>query len=231
MALLVGLGALALAPTAARADDLAEAGADEDGPAEPGRVVPSDDAPPPSTIRGHHKGQLGLALSLATGYRFMATWDNQRYCGDRATANNGGGNAAYCFSRTPFSLDVTLSYGVSTSIELMLDVRLGLERDFGSSATAEGPRLRHYAPGVRFFLGGRDQLLFYSTAQLAIDTTAYTDGGADLGTDVRLRNANGLQVDFHDAYGAYVYFGEELAFRRWLEIGLEAGAGIQGRYP
>ena len=53
----------------------------------------------------------------------------------------------------------------------------------------------------------------------------------DLGVDVRFRNANGLQVDFHDAFGCYAYFGEQLAFRRWIEVGLEAGVGLQGRYP
>ena len=112
------------------------------------------------------------------------------------------------------------------------DIRFGVERDFGGSATAVGPRLRHYAPGLKFFLGGDDQVHYFSTAQLAIDTTGYQDGrGAAVGTDVRVRNANGIQVDFHDAYGVYAYFAEELAFSRWLEAGIEGGVGLQGRYP
>lgn len=227
----VGLAlGLAVATPVAHADD---GGAGEPaGGDEPGLLVPSEDSAPVSPPpRGHHKGQFGLALSVATGYRFIATWDQERYCGERATANNGGGNAAYCFSRTPFAVDVTVSYGVAEAVELMVDLRFGLERDFGASASSEGPRLRHYAPGVRFFLGGRDRLAYSSSIQLAIDTTGYTDATGELGTDVRLRNANALQLDFHDAYGAFVYFGEELAFRRWFEVGLEAGAGIQGRYP
>ena len=34
--------------------------------------------------------------------------------------------------------------------------------------------------------------------------------------DVSIRNANGLLLDFHDAYGAYVFFAEDVAFRRWI---------------
>ena len=219
----VVLAGLAVAIPVARAD----------GGDEPGRIPPGGDpAAAPSGPRGQHQGQVGVGLSLVTGYRFITTWDSEHYCGDRASPADGGGNAAYCFSRTPAALDVSLSYGLTTSIELMLDIRLGLERDFGSTAGAAGPRLRHYAPGVRFFLAGRGQVNYFSTAQLAIDATGYTDpGGDDLGLDVRLRNANGLQIDFHDAYGVYVYFAEEVAFRRWLELGIEGGVGLQGRYP
>ena len=194
----------------------------------------ADDGDPPREVapRGDHKGQFGLGLSLTTGYRLIKTWDNSRYCGERGGSGSGGGNAVYCVGRTPLALDVALSYGLTRSIEVLLDIRFGVERDFGSSATADGPRLRHYAPGLKFFLGGEGQVHYFSTAQLAIDTTGYQDvGGAAVGTDVRVRNANGLQIDFHDAYGVYAYFAEELAFSRWLEAGVEGGAGIQGRYP
>ncbi|HVV82000.1 MAG TPA: hypothetical protein VHE35_02930 [Kofleriaceae bacterium] len=189
------------------------------------------DAPMAAPERQDHKGQFGLGLSLVTGYRFIKTWDNSRYCGERAAESNGSGNSSYCVGHVPVSLDVSLSYGFTRGVEVLLDLRFGLERDFGSSPTADGPRLRAYAPGVKFWLS-HGAVNYFSTAQLAIDTTGYTDGGGgDLGADVRLRNANGLQVDFHDSYGVYAYFGEELAFRRWLEGGLELGAGIQGRYP
>lgn len=209
-AMLVGL--TVGATPAARADDPpAEAGA---GPA-----------------RTDHHGQFGLALALATGSRFIKTWDSGGWCGERASAGNGGGNATYCTARAPAALDVSLSYGVSRGVDLLLDIRFGLERDFGPDPAAEGPRLRHYAPGARFWLT-RGTVRFFATAQLALDTTGYRDAaGADLPVDVRLRNANGLQVDFHDAYGVYAYFGEQLAFRRWVEGELELGAGVQARYP
>jgi hypothetical protein len=211
------LGTSLAALPAARADD-------GDGAGEP--VAGEADR-----RRGHHQGQLGLALAFSTGYRFIKTWDSERYCGERAGAGDGGGNALYCFDRTPAALDVSLSYGVTRGLEVMLDLRLGVERDFGGTAVTDGPRLRHYAPGVKFWLS-RGAVNYFATAQLAIDATGYTDaGGDDLGADLRLRNANGLQVDFHDAYGVFAYFGEQVAFKRWLEVGIEAGVGIQGRYP
>ena len=225
-AVVVLVALAAVAPAAAWAGD-----GDAD---QPGLIPTSGDPAPPGREARHHQGQFGLGLSLVTGYRFMTTWDADDYCGDRATAGDGGGNAAYCFSRTPFAFDLALSYGVARGVELMLDIRLGIERDFGTSASASGsgPRLRHYAPGIKFWLTSRGQTNYFSTAQLAIDATGYQDaGGQDRGADIRLRNANGLQVDFHPAYGIYVYFAEEVAFRRWLEIGLEGGVGVQGRYP
>ncbi len=207
---------------------------DEPGDAEP-RLIgdpATAAAPPAGGLRGHHQGQFGLGLSLVSGARFITTYDSDRFCGERATVGDGGGNAAYCFGRIPMALDASLSYGLSPAIELMLDVRIGLERDFGTTAATTGPRLRHYAPGVRFFLGGKGQVNFFSTAQLAIDATDYQDlSGDSLGAEIKLRNANGMQVDFHDAYGVYLYFAEEVAFRRWLEVGVEFGAGIQARYP
>ena len=226
------LAAAMLVVSTVTAIPAARAGGDDDGAGDddPAAAGPDASADAPGR-RGHHRGQVGLALSFATGYRFIKTWDSDRFCGDRASASDGGGNAAYCFDRTPFVVDLSLSYGVTKGIELMLDLRLGVERDFGSTSVGDGPRPRHVAPGVKFWLT-RGVVNYFSTAQLAIDTTGYTDGGGDdLGADVRLRNANGLQVDFHDAYGVYAYFGEQVAFRRWLEVGLEAGAGIQGRYP
>ena len=179
-----------------------------------------------------HKGQFGLALSVATGGRVIKTYDGE-YCGDRDGNGNGTGNAAICVSRMPFVFDLTASYGVTSKIELLFEMRLGVERDFGGSIGAsDGPRLRHYAPGVKFYFADRGLLKFFSTAQIAIDATGYTDpAGGELATDFAVRNANGLQLDFHDAYGAYAYFAEELSFRRWISVGAEVGVGFQGRYP
>lgn len=179
---------------------------------------------------GHYK-QFGLSAQIVSGSRFIKTWDPADYCGDRGESSTG--NAVYCFSRVPVTLDLTATYGVRPHIELMLEIRFGLERDFGSTSTSgAGPRLRHYSPGVRFFFNDKGLLKFFSTAQIALDTTGYEDASNESrGVDYALRNANGIFLDFHDAYGAYVFFGEELEFKRWLEAGLEIGFGIQGRYP
>ena len=38
-------------------------------------------------------------------------------------------------------------------------------------------------------------------------------------------------IDLGDRYGAYAYIGETMTVMRWFRIELEAGVGIQGRYP
>lgn len=196
-------------------------------------VAAADEPGPAATAEVRsHKGQFGLALSVATGGRVIKPYDGE-YCGERDGNGNGTGNAAVCITRMPVVFDLSMTYGVTPRIELLFDLRLGVERDFGGSASvSDGPRLRHYAPGVRFYFGDRGLMKFYSTAQIAIDATGYTDpAGGELDTDFAVRNANGLMLDFHEAYGAYVYFAEEASFRRWIGLNVEFGVGFQGRYP
>ena len=193
-----------------------------------------DPAPPTpvGSLRAGHHHQFGLSAQIVSGSRFIKTWDPADYCGDRGESSTG--NAVYCFSRVPVTLDLTATYGVRPHVELMFEMRFGLERDFGSTSATDGdgPRLCHYSPGVRFFFNDKGLMKFFSTAQIALDATGYEDAsGESRGMDFALRNANGIFLDFHDAYGAYVFFGEELEFKRWLEAGLELGFGIQGRYP
>jgi hypothetical protein len=228
---LQGLAVLVLlAPVSAWADDTdgSRTAAPEAAPELPS----SSSAPEIGTKREGHYHQLGLSAQIVTGSRFIKTWDPADYCGSRGESSTG--NAVYCFSRVPVSLDLTVSYGVRPRIELMLEMRFGLERDFGSTSTSggDGPRLRHYSPGARFYFNEMGIMKFFSTAQVSLDATGYEDGAGDSrGMDFALRNANGIFLDFHDAYSAYAFFGEELAFKRWLEAGLEVGFGIQGRYP
>lgn len=204
--------------------------AEDDG--EPKLFTSEPEVAPLAESKASHKGQFGLALSLVTGGRFIKTYDDE-YCGDRDTNGTTSGNATYCLNRVPVSVDLAASYGLTAHIELLFELRLGLERDFaGTASSSDGPRLRHYAPGVKFYFSDRGLVKFFSTAQVAIDSTGYTDPmGDDLGADFTIRNANGLQLDFHDAYGAYAFFAEEVAFRRWISVGIEFGVGFQGRYP
>ena len=182
--------------------------------------------------RGATPLRRAAMVSLLTGGRFIKTYD-QEYCGDRDNNGNTTGNSTVCLGRIPFAFDLSVSYGMTARIELMFDMRLGVERDFGGSVTdSDGPRLRHYAPGVKFYFSDSGVVKFFSTAQLAIDDTGYTSPtGDELGTDVSIRNANGLHLDFHEAYGAFAFFAEDVAFRRWISVGVEFGVGFQGRYP
>jgi hypothetical protein len=239
LALVMALPAL---PATARAGDggLAPVTDDDDGPGNDGERTTAPETPevpsttgaqPIGSTRAGHKGQIGFSAQFVSGSRFIKTWDAADYCGDRGESSTG--NATYCFSRVPVTLDLTVTYGLLPRLELMFEMRFGLERDFGATANSgNGPRLRHYSPGARFFFNDTGVMKFFSTAQVAFDATGYEDAsGEGRGMDVALRNANGIFLDFHDAYGAYAFFAEELAFKRWLEAGLEFGVGIQGRYP
>jgi hypothetical protein len=163
----------------------------------------------------------------------MGPYDRTVYCGDTDPATSTG-NAAVCTGRAPLALDLELGYGVARRIDLVLELRLGLESDFGAtSLTAEdGPRMFHLSPGARFFFSDSAKTKLFTTAQAVFDFSGYEDlAGGTRGTDVGLRNLSGLWFDLARAYGIYVYIGETITFSRWLKFEGEAGVGIQGRYP
>src|SRR5213075_3036477 len=82
----------------------------------------------------YHKGQFGLSARLGLGIRGIATYDDADYCG--AIDKEDGGFASVCTGRTPMALDLEAAYGVAKSVELTLEMRLGLERDFGLDTSA-----------------------------------------------------------------------------------------------
>ncbi|HEY8145569.1 MAG TPA: hypothetical protein VIG06_22970 [Kofleriaceae bacterium] len=173
-----------------------------------------------------HKGQVVLHLQGVLGYRSIVTYDEE-YCGD-LKKDDGGGNSATCYGRSPFSLDVGLGYGVLDILEVFLEMRFGLERDIGATPNMDGPRTVALAPGVKAYLGRIGEMAFFSTVQLPIDFTSFDQVDKN---DFGIRNVNGLQLDLHRTFGVYVMFGEEVSWRRWLRFEIEAGLGVQARFP
>jgi hypothetical protein len=194
----------------------------------PARTVAPVRVEPRST---DHYRQFGLSARVALGLRGIATYDDTDYCGKRS-ADTSSGFAAVCIGRAPISLDLEASYGFGRGKEVLLELRVGLERDFGSVPGTDGPRVHFIAPGARLFFSEAKTSKLFTQVQLVIDFTSYKDPGAQgRGTDFGFRNLNGLWFDLHHAYGFYVFVGETLTFKRWLSGTLEAGIGIQGRYP
>lgn len=173
-----------------------------------------------------HKNQFGLHLQGVLGYRAIVTYDEE-YCGD-LKQDDGGGNSAACYGRSPFGLDIGLAYGVLDALEVLLEMRVGLERDIGPAPNMDGPRMFALAPGVKAYLGRIGEMAFFSTLQLPIDFTSFDQVDKN---DFGIRNVNGLQLDLHRTFGVYVMFGEEVSWRRWLRFELEAGLGAQARFP
>jgi hypothetical protein len=202
-------------PGSARADD----------------VAPSPTMARPEPVSTDHRHQFGLSARVAFGLRGVATYDDVDYCGTRSS-DTGSGFAAVCIGRAPISLDLEASYGIARKRELILELRLGLERDYGAVPGVDGPRTHFIAPGVRLFFSEAKTSKLFTQVQLVVDWTNYKDGsGQYRGTDYGFRNLNGLWFDLHHAYGFYIFVGETLTFSRWLMGDLEAGIGIQGRYP
>jgi len=232
----IAIAAIATAGLAAPASagpgdrEVAAAEPEDDAPSEP-RLIPAAPAPrePEPREWTGHRHQLGVGLQVGAGLRGIKPYDDL-YCGERGT--DGAADAPVCVGRQPLGVDIQLTWGASAGVELLVEGRLGLERDFGAAAGDLGPRPLRLAPGARFFFAESGRTSFFSTLQAVVDFTDYRDpSGASRGTDVGARNVNGLLLDLDPAYGLYVFLGETAAFRRWIAAELELGLGIQGRYP
>jgi hypothetical protein len=185
-------------------------------------VAAADDSEPPVTF---HKGQFGVSARMSLGARAIVTYDNNVYCG-KTDPQAEYGFASVCTGRTPLALDLEFSYGVKTTIELLLELRLGIESDFGTAPGPSGPRPFFLAPGARFFFSEAARAKFFVQPEVVLDFAGYSQGN-----DFGLRGIEGLWIDLHRAYGLYFYVGETLGFSRWLSASFEAGVGFQGRYP
>lgn len=217
--------AMSIGGRAAMAQEAASPGDEEnpnaEKPAGPQDDEADEDADEPAFS---HKGQVGLHFQGVMGYRSIVTYDEE-FCGD---LKDGGGNRTTCYGRSPFGFDVGLGYGVLSMLEVMLEMRLGVEHDIGTRPNMDGPRMFALAPGVKAYLGRIGEMAFFSTLQLPIDFTSFDQVDKN---DFGVRNVNGLQLDLHRTFGIYVLFGEEVSWRRWLRFEIEAGLGLQARFP
>ena len=177
----------------------------------------------PQPIATSHKGQFGVHAQMGLGYRVLFPY-HEEFCGIAGKS--------VCSGRAPFFVELGLSYGVSDSIELLADVRLGTERDFAEGAE-QGPRALVVAPGIKVYIDNDGGTKFFSTLQLAIDFTdfAATTSGLEDATDFGVRNVNGVLFDISKQLGFYFHFGETIGFARWLRFEIDGGLGIQGRFP
>jgi hypothetical protein len=200
----------------------------DDG-AEPKLIAPSAKAAPEVLS---HEGTFGLSARIALGLRAIATYDEANYCGSSDSSVTTG-NAPVCVSRAPFSLDFELAYGLAKKADVLLELRLGIEQDFGSTAAQNnGPHAVFVSPGVRFWFNEANASSLFATAQAVFDFTGYQDAaGKGRGADLGVRNLNGYWLDLTKSYGVYAFAGETATFARWIRLELEAGIGFQGRYP
>jgi hypothetical protein len=173
-------------------------------------------------VKLEHTGQVGLALMPGIGYRVIARYNDEQFCLDDSQDDSKW----VCTNDVPFFMDLSLSYGVTSRVDLLAEVRLGIGKD---EAAGVGRQLAFF-PGVRFWLDRDVRLKFYTTIQAVIDRTKQSqDKVRDV--DWGLRNANGLMYDAIRNLGFYVQVGETLAVVRWFRIEIDAGLGLQVRFP
>jgi hypothetical protein len=173
-----------------------------------------------------HKGKFGLSGRLSLGVRGIIPYDDGVFCGDMSSEGTNG-YASACTGRTPMALDLELSYGVKPTIELVLELRIGLETDIPTTPGADdAARPFHIAPGARFFFSDTAKMKLFVQPELVLDFANYATGN-----DFGVRGIEGLWIDLHRSYGVYVFVAETLGFSRWLSAAFEGGVGFQGRYP
>jgi hypothetical protein len=174
-----------------------------------------------------HRHQVGVHAQLGGGYRVLAMYE-----GDQDVGFCGQAGKNVCTGTSPVFLEVGLSFGVSRSVELLADFRLGLQEDFRPGGSgADAPRAIAFQPGLKIYIDDEGSLKFFSTLQLTFDFTDFSANGIDEGTDFGVRNVNGLQVDLHKTFGFYLVAGPTIGFVRWLRFEVDGGVGIQARFP
>jgi hypothetical protein len=246
----------AVAPNSARAEDSESgasapaapaAGQDGAGPAtEEAPATATDEAKPkpkrrakpvqastkgaeaPSFFGGpaesNHKYQTGLSIMPGSGYRLIVPYKDGQNCGD----SSGLQSKRVCAHSVPFFLDFQLSFGVASRVDIIADIRFGLQSD----PAVPGNHQFALAPGLRFWLDQDVALKFYTTLQFMYDYTDYSNTLAGISSsDYGVRNANGLMFDPIRNVGFYVQFGETIGFARWFRIDLDVGLGAQIRFP
>jgi hypothetical protein len=222
---------LAVALVAAFAGSAFASSAYADGEGSGGAALPAPPTlataqpKPDDPLALNHGGQIGVTARVATGMRFISTYDAGTVCdtaGDRA-----------CFAREPVTLELELAYGIDKHIDLLAEFALGLESDFASTAQPTGgPHIVRLSPGFRFFFAQDHHTRAFATVQAVFDFSDYKNSaGASLGNDFGVRNVNAYMYDFNRSFGAYLFAGETLMFDRWFDLELEAGLGVQLRYP
>jgi len=168
-----------------------------------------------------HDMQFGLAVMPGEGYRVMIPYTHDiTDCGDHAQM---GGHV--CSSRAPMFLDLQPSFGIEQSWDILVDLRLGLEKDFNTF------RPFFVMPGFRYWLESETHVKFFTTVQFMYDGTNQQPTTKHKRADFGVRNSNGLMLEVMRNLGVYFQFGETLGFVRWFSMTVDGGIGVQARMP
>lgn len=175
-------------------------------------------------ITYRHGHQFGVSAEFGVGYRSIFRYHDADFCGK---ADSGA-----CPGVAPPWVELDLSYAATDHFEVLMGLRIALIDDFTPATwTGDAPHQFAFLPGIRYYIDDRGSLKFFSSFQLVIDRTDYSADGVSAETDIGVRTTLGLMVDLHRTFGLYATLGGELGFVRWLSFQLDAGIGLQVRFP
>jgi hypothetical protein len=214
-----GISVVALLLSMGRALAAPPAEPPETGPAAPEAASAPRELPRLKRPSLTHDMQFGVALLPGTGYRVIFPYQENVAC---ERPEDFTMLRRVCTARLPFFLDVQISFGFARAWDLLVDLRFGIEKDFGV--------VRQFAvsPGFRYWVDPELHTKFFATIQAAIDTTNQSQGAK---VDFGVRNANGFMYEVMRNFGVYLQLGETLGFRRWLRFEIDGGVGVQARFP
>lgn len=170
-----------------------------------------------------HRLQAGVGVTVGSGYRVQFKYSEAGSCGQNDEQTQKPRNS--CSDRLPTWLDLKIFFGVSHAVELIVEQRFSLEKNFTTNTQFM------LMPGIRVYAeGARKEFKFFVQLQGIFD---YSNPGAFSGTrfDYGFHEANGFQWDFLKWMGAYFQISESFLFARSFTFQIEAGLGVEGRFP
>jgi len=205
-----------------------EAEAAAEGDEEP---MPQPTAPIVRDPVFHHTHQFGLSIMPGIGYRIIVPYGDPDK--DGISCNDGSSTAStgkrVCTSRVPFFVEVQASFGITQRLDIITDLRFGVEADKPGGKPGPGDTFA-LAPGLRFWLDDDVNFKFFTTVQAVYDNTDQNQPKVS-NTDFGFRNANGMMYDPIRNIGFYFQFAETMGFKRWFRMELDVGFGVQVRVP
>jgi hypothetical protein len=201
----------AKAPPAEAKAPPAEAKAPADEPSKPPEKAPPAEESTPLD----HKYQFGLGVRSGTGYRVIMPYHEE---------NCGEVDKSVCGGRQPFWIELSPSFGITRSLELLVDVRLVLEQDISLS------RGFFISPGIKYYTDPEDLFKFFFTGQVVFESQKQTNVPSLKTFDIGVRSALGIQFDVLRYLGLYLQGGIIVGFNRWLTFVVDAAVGLQVRY-
>ncbi len=185
--------------------------------ASPPSAEPNAPAPAPAAPKQdlNHRFQVGAAIRAGTGYRVIMPY-NEEFCGEQ--------DKSVCGSRLPVWLEISPSFGITRSLELLVDLRFALEGDFTNSKSL------FISPGIKYYADAEDLFKFFATGQVVFENQEQLYNSGLSAFDFGIRSALGLQFDILRYIGLYAQGGVILGFNRWLTFTVDFSGGVQVRY-